>query len=46
MREAIKNIKTSKAHQGFQFICKNILWYCLKCRKNIRQEQPERHKEI
>ena len=37
MKEAIKNLKTTAAHQRFQSIYKTMLSHCLKCRKKGRK---------
>ena len=33
--------KTSTVHQRFQSVYKAILFYCLKCRKNIESKNPK-----
>ena len=38
MKEEIKNLKTQTVHQRFQSICKTMLSYCLKCRKNTESK--------
>ena len=45
MKEEIKTLVTFTVTQKFQFICKTILSYCLKCRKNSKQPKVKKIKK-
>ena len=41
MKEEIENSKISTVHRRFQSICKTMVSYCLKGRKNTQNKKPK-----